>query len=118
MVAAGKNSPRLQRWIHAILLGGVVTSGLVLAAGLALVLAAHQPRPAEVPPSVYQLLTRAAHGDGAAVIHAGLVLLMLTPLVQVSAATVGWLITGQRRFALAAAVVLALLVMSLWLGVG
>ncbi len=118
MSTTGKNSPRLQRWIHAILLGGVVASGLVLIAGLALVFAGHQPRPEEVAPSVGQLVKRVVHGDGVAVIYAGLVLLMLTPLVQVSAATLGWLFAGPRRFALAGAIVLTLLVLSLWLGVG
>jgi uncharacterized membrane protein len=118
MAEAGKNSPRLQKWIYVILRVGVVVSGLVLIGGLALVLVAHQPRPEAAPPTVVGLVWRVLHGDGVAVIYAGLLLLMLTPLVQVAAATLGWLVTGPRRFALAAALVLTLLVLSLWLGVG
>ena len=118
MSTSGKSSPRLRRMIHVILLGGVVTSGLLLVIGLVVVFAGHQPRPAEVPPSIGELVQRAAHGDGVAMIYTGLVLLMLTPLAQVTAATLGWLVAGPRRFALAAAVVFALLLLSLWLGVG
>jgi uncharacterized membrane protein len=115
---AGNNSRHLQRWVHVVLLGGVILSGVVLAAGLGLVLVTHQPRPEGVPPTVGQLHWSAVHADGVATLYVGLLLLMLTPLVRVAALAVGWLLGGDRRFALAAAVVLALLVLSLWLGVG
>lgn len=118
MADDANNSERLQWWVHVTLLGGVILSGIALLIGLALVFVAHQPRPEEPPPAVGHLLWHAVLGDGVAVIYVGLLLLMLTPLARVAMLAVGWTLGRDRRFALAAATVLALLVLSLLLGVG
>ena len=102
----------LQHQVHAVLLGGVLVSALVLVIGLALSLRAGSlPAPA-APPTFGQLLPRAIAGDRTAVLDLGLLLLMLTPALRVTILAIGWLTAGQTRFALVALAVLLLLALS------
>jgi uncharacterized membrane protein len=89
-----------------------------MAAGLVVVVAAGQPRPLGPPDSVRELPGRAAAGSGVALIELGLLVLILTPALRVAVLAVGWTAAGDRRFAATATIVLALLGLSVWLGLG
>ena len=106
----------LARWVHRVLLSGVVTAGLLMAVGLAVAIVREQPRPVGQPHSVSTLPGRVAAGDGVALIELGLLLLILTPASRVAVLAVGWLASGDRRFAAVALSVLGLLALSVWLG--
>jgi uncharacterized membrane protein len=109
---------RLEHWVHRTLLMGLAFSTFLLGVGLALALLRGQPRPVGPPPSAAVLLWRAAGGDGSAWMELGLLVLMLTPVLRVAVLAFGWWLSGEKRFALVALVVLGLLGMSLALGVG
>jgi len=111
------SSDRLRRWVHICLLAGVLTSGAMLVLGVGLAVHAHQPRPPAAPPP-FDLLIRAVWlGDSLAVLNLGLLVLMFTPMLRVAALCLGWLIERQWFFAAIAGTVLALLAISLILGV-
>lgn len=113
-----KTTRRLAHWVHLTLQSGLVASGLLLIAGLLLAMVTDEPRPEAVPPALRSLLRRAARADGVAMLYLGLVFLMLTPVARVVVLGTGWLLDGQRRFALVALCVLVLLGLSVALGVG
>jgi uncharacterized membrane protein len=113
-----KRGPTLNRWVHGTLLVGVGLSGVLLALGLIIIFVRHQPRPEGPPPGLSHLLRGALAGDGLSIIDLALVVLMLTPLFRVAVLALGWFLSGERRFAVVALVVLSLLVLSLALGVG
>jgi hypothetical protein len=120
MAGAGRR-PRargLERAVHRSLLGGLLASGLLLVAGLAIVLATGEQRGAGPPPPFATLLAGAAAGRGVAIVDVGLLILMLTPALRVAVLGFGWARARELRFALVAASVLALLVVSVLLGVG
>ena len=109
---------RLARWVHYSLRAGVVASGLLLGAGLVAGTVRGRPPFQREPLPPGAALAAAAAGDGAALIDLGLLVLMATPVVRVAVLAVGWAAAGDRRFAAVAAAVLALLGVSLYLGVG
>lgn len=112
------DTDRLARWVHRILLTGVVAAGLLLAIGLVVVVAGGNPRPIGPPAPVQSMPARLAAGDGVAMIESGLLVLVLTPCVRVVVLAIGWGFAGHRRDAVVAAIVLALLGLSVWLGLG
>jgi uncharacterized membrane protein len=61
---------------------------------------------------------RVLHGDGAAILELGLLVLMLTPVARVLILAVGWFRSRDRTFSLIAFFVLALLTLSVLLGTG
>ena len=63
-------------------------------------------------------MSKAAKGDGTAILQLGLLVLMLTPVARVVVLAVGWLVDREWRFALVALFVFALLMTSLILGTG
>ena len=109
---------RLARAVHQTLFFGVAFSGVLLFAGLVIVLVRGQPRPEGPPLSLGQLLRTALAGSGVSLLDLGVLLLMCTPLARVAVLAVGWMMTGRRRFAAVAIAVLALLGLSLFLGIG
>jgi hypothetical protein len=109
---------RLARWVHYTLLTGVVSAGSLMAIGLMLSTAREQPRPIGPPSPISSLPDRIGSGDGVALIELGLLLLILTPVLRVGVLAIGWLAAGDRRFAAVATSVLALLALSVWLGLG
>ena len=113
-----RDPPGLAHRVHRVLLAGVLAAGLLLAAGLAVAPAGGRPRPAGPPGPVRELPGRAAAGDGVALIELGLLVLIVTPAVRVAVLAGGWAAAGDRRFAAVAVVVLALLGLSVWLGLG
>jgi uncharacterized membrane protein len=108
--------PRLERWVHWTLLGGVAASGFLLALGLILALAEGQRRPKGSPPPLSEVIGAAARGSGVDLIDLGLLGSMVTPLLRVAVLAAGWLTAGDRKFAAVAGVVMVLLGMSLALG--
>lgn len=108
----------LEHAVHRSLLAGLVASGILLVAGLAIVLATGEQRGAGPPPPLATLLARAGAGRGVAIVDVGLLTLMITPALRVAVLGIGWARARQLRFALVAATVLALLGVSVLLGVG
>jgi uncharacterized membrane protein len=66
----------------------------------------------------FALPLRALHGDGAALLSLGLVVLMLTPVARVLILALGWARDRDWTFSLIAFCVLALLSLSVLLGSG
>lgn len=109
---------RLAQSVRAALLGGLLVSSLLLVVGVALVFASHEDRPAAMPEAGFELLRHALEGDGLALLHVGLLLLIITPALRVSILAVGWAIERDWIFTLVASSVLILLAISLVLSVG
>jgi len=109
-------STGLRRWVHVTLLAGVTLSGILLIVGLIVTLAHGHPQPVGTPPSLAAVLHHALEGNGVAVMRLGLLILMATPVARVAILAVGWAAAKNWRFALACLVVLALLGLSLALG--
>lgn len=117
-MTSSPRSSRLEHWVHWTLLAGVIASGTLGLVGLTLIFAGSEPRPDGPPPSIAVLFKSALKADGVAITELALLLLMVTPLARVAVLAVGWCLEGNRRFALVALAVLALLAMSLSLGIG
>jgi hypothetical protein len=111
-------SRRLARWVHYTLLSGVALAGLLMAVGLIVSAGRGQPRPIGRPSPISSLPERITSGDGVALIELGLLILILTPVLRVAVLAVGWLAAGDRKLAAIAMSVLALLALSVWLGLG
>jgi uncharacterized membrane protein len=75
-------------------------------------------RDAGFPHRLSSLVTGVAHGDGQAIIAAGLVLLILTPVLRVAISMIEFIRARDRAFALVTAGVLAVLLFSLLLRAG
>ena len=113
-----RDPPGLAHRVHRALLAGVVAAGLLMAAGLGVALVRHQPRPVGRPDPIQSLPARLAAGDGVALIELGLLVLTLTPALRVAVRAAGGAAAGDRRAAAVAGTVLALLALSVWLGLG
>jgi uncharacterized membrane protein len=109
---------RLEHWVHLTLLGGLLLSGVCLIVGLCVALLSGQPRPEGMPPPFWDVLLASFAGNGAALIEVGLLLLIATPIMRVAVLALGWGLAGNRRFMAVSLVVLALLLISFFLGVG
>ncbi len=92
--------------------------GLLLAVGLAVVLLGPDDVSGALPASVSVAARGALHGDGLSLIAVGLLALMATPVTRVAILAVSWFQEGDRRYAAIAAAVLAILAVSVALGVG
>ena len=109
---------RLAHWVHAILLGGLILSGLLLLAGLVLVFVRQEPRPLGIPEAGFELLRHAVNGEGVAILNLGLLILLFTPALRVAVLVVGWSLERDWTFMAVSLVVLMLLGISLALGRG
>jgi uncharacterized membrane protein len=63
--------------------------------------------------SVSGIVRAAAHGDSAAIMQVGLLLLILTPIVRVAVAVVGFFLERDRLYTAVSLIVLVILVFSL-----
>lgn len=113
-----KPQRRAERLVHFSLLAGLAVAAVLLLLGLLAGLIVGQPDRAAGPPSLSRLLRAASSGDARALMDLGLLTLMMTPLLRVAVLIVGWMLAGERQFVLVAAAVLALLSLSMLLGVG
>jgi uncharacterized membrane protein len=118
MVTPYAQAGRLERAVHRTLLLGLLASAVLLLGGLARTLVAAEPHPDLLHLAASALLRAALHGDGVALAELGLWVLVATPVLRVAVLLVGWTVSGEGRFAAAAAAVLALLVASASLGLG
>lgn len=108
----------LRHRVHLVLQAGVVASGLLLAAGLAVLLLGLDDASGDIPASISGAVRGALRGDGLSLIALGLLVLMATPIARVAILAVSWLQEGDRRYAAIAFAVLAILAVSVALGVG
>jgi uncharacterized membrane protein len=111
------NEP-LRQLVHYTLLVGVVLSAAILSVGVVLTLVHHQPRPLAPPPPLARLTREALAGSGVAILNLGLLTLLMTPVLRVAALCLGWFYERQWLAAFIAALVLALLMVSLAMDVG
>lgn len=108
----------LARTVQWTLRGGLLVSGLLLGLGLVRILIAGEPAPPALHTHLQAILAGVKAGDGAATIELGLLALIVTPVLRVAALLLGWLHARVPLLAGAALVVLALLLFSMWLGLG
>ena len=114
----GDRRRELEHYVHRSLLTGLLTSGSLLVLGLLIALSAHEVRGPGPPPSLAVTFSDALVGRGLAIVDLGLLILMATPAVRVGVLAIGWWLAGEKRFAIVAAAVLALLAASFALGLG
>jgi uncharacterized membrane protein len=108
---------QLEHWVHWTLLSGLAVSAVLLIAGLiAMLLQGHES--ASPHESFSAILSAALRCQGPALTTLGLLVLMITPILRVIVLLIGWVLRRDWLFAVVALVVLALLVLSLLLGVG
>ncbi len=108
----------LEHLVHWTLLLGLAISTMLLIAGLALSLGRDEHAAAGLPGGLAKLARGAISGSSEALLDLGILALICTPVLRVAVLAVGWLAWGDRRFALTALVVLALLALGMTLGLG
>jgi uncharacterized membrane protein len=127
--AQDRQLERVERVISVLLRVGVVVSLLVVVAGT-VVSFVHHPaylysatdlgyltKPGgAVPRTLGDVAAGVRAGRGQAIVVAGLLLLVATPVLRVAVAVAAFLLQKDRVFALITAVVLALLLLSFFLG--
>ena len=101
------------RWT---LRSGLLVSGLLLVLGLARILPHGERAPEALHVHLATIFRTAMAGDGAATIQLGLLALILTPVLRVCALLVGWAHARARGLATVALAVLALLLVSMLIG--
>ena len=113
---------RFERWIAALLRGGVLTSAAVVLTGgvCHLITSGHQMPPYHQfhgePPqytNVAAIVAGAMKGDCLAVIQLGLLLLIATPVARVALSIVAFALERDWTYVVIACIVLAILLYSL-----
>jgi uncharacterized membrane protein len=113
MMAIEKNA-RTRTWIAVCLSAGVYSSATLLALGLVGVLVAGETNiPLSATPG--GLVRQALRGNAGAILHLGLWLLLITPILRVLAAALGFWMEGDRRYFAVACSVLGIILSGLWL---
>lgn len=107
---------RIDRLINRVLIAGVLLSALLLVASIIAALAHRQPLP-ETALAFRDVLPEVRHLGAAGLASLGLLVLVATPIARVIGALVAWLVQRELRFALVAATVLAMMALSLLLGI-
>jgi uncharacterized membrane protein len=109
----------LAHWVHRSLLAGLIVSAAALIVGVAVAIAKDQPLGEGGPPKhVRALVEDAAHGNGDALLNLGILALLFTPICRVVVLAIGWTVRREHRMAFVALCVLALLAISLIVGIG
>jgi uncharacterized membrane protein len=122
---------KVELTISALLRIGVVTSLLVVLVGTTVTFVHHPhylssrqdlgplTKPgAEFPHSIPTLIRGLQHGQGRAIVMAGLLLLIATPVLRVAVSVLAFVYQRDRTFVIITTVVLALLLTSFVLGRG
>jgi uncharacterized membrane protein len=108
---------RAQRWTARALLVGGLTGTALMTVGV--IGAARSSAPGvDTIVSFHQVVQAVSHRppDPLGVAALGIVVLFVTPLTAVAAAGFAFALDGDRRYVAIAAIVVAMLVLSLWLG--
>lgn len=97
--------------------GSFLSAGLLLAGVVWLALAQGGDRPLQIgsPMPAGKLLRQLVEGNPYALMQAGVVLLLLTPLLRLVVAAISFWVEGERRYTLVSLVVLAMILLSAWL---
>jgi len=109
---------RANLWIAATLRwGSFLSAGLLLVGVVWLTLAQGGDRPLQIgsPMPSSELLRQLIEGNPYALMQAGVVLLLLTPLLRLVVAALSFWMEGERRYTLVSLVVLAMILLSAWL---
>ena len=131
-VSAQSEDSRVRRAeliISGVLRSGVIASILLIVAGSLLTFVHHREyvsSPAElerltrpgsaVPQTLPAVLSGAAQLRGQSIVAAGLLLLILTPVMRVATSILAFIAQRDRRYVLITSTVLLLLLLSFWLG--
>jgi uncharacterized membrane protein len=116
------NDHRLETIIGQLLRAGVLLAAATVLAGGLLYLASHHADRANYRTFVADgpetrtlggILRSAAHGQSAAIIQIGLLLLVLTPVARVAIALIGFFLERDRLYAVVSLIVLVILALSL-----
>ncbi len=110
----GEKSAKTRVWIMVSLSAGVYSSALLLALGLiGFLVRGAAAGPAGAGPGT--LVRQTLHEHASAVLHLGLWLLLVTPIVRVLAAAAGFLAERDHRYFTVACGVLGIILSGLWL---
>jgi uncharacterized membrane protein len=113
---------RLESIIGQLLRAGVLLAAATVLGGGVLYLVRHHADPVRFHTfiaggsdlrSVSGIVGAAAHGNSAAIMQVGLLLLILTPIVRVAVAVVGFLLERDRLYTVVSLIVLVILMFSL-----
>lgn len=112
-------SGRIARWIAFTLRGGAYLSALFLLAGIVWLLAtpAQPGRAGETLP-LGALAWQLAAGNPYAIMQAGILILLVTPLLRVVMAALSFWLGGERRYALLSLAALTIIAVTAWLAGG
>ena len=105
----------VNRLIRYLLTTSVLTSATLLALGLLIALVRNTPRPLIVP-SLAEIVRPESIGNGLGLLYLGLMVLMITPVLEVAGLVYVYARIGRWRFVLISLLVLSLLGASLVLG--
>lgn len=105
----------MERLVHGVFVAGLAASAILLAAGVALVMAGHAPRP-HAALRANEIVSRSLHGDPLGWLYAGLLALMILPIVLVLLLAAGFARQREWRYGAAALAVLVALLVSLRIG--
>ena len=106
----------VNRLIHYLLSTSVFISASLLVVGLLIALIQGTPSP-NAGPSLGEIVHQLLQGDGTAFLNLGLLVLMITPVIQVAMLIYGYARIGRWRFVLISVLVLALLGTGVFLGI-
>jgi uncharacterized membrane protein len=108
---------RAERWASRVLLAGGLLGVALMIVGV-IGSALWPAHAADTIVSLHQIVQALSHRprDPLAVSALGIVALFVTPLAAVATAGVAFALEGDRRFVVISAIVVAMLVLSLWLG--
>ena len=112
----GAAPERAYRWVARVLQwGSWLSAGAMLAGVVWLASAPEVPLQVGPPVPLRLLAAQLAAGNPYAVMQAGVLLLLLTPLLRLGAAASSFWLEGERRYTLVSLVVLLIIVVSLLL---
>lgn len=106
----------VNRLIHYLLSTSVFISASLLVVGLLIALIQGTPSP-NAGSSLGEIVHQLLQGDGTAFLNLGLLVLMITPVIQVAMLIYGYARIARWRFVLISVLVLSLLGMGVFLGI-
>jgi uncharacterized membrane protein len=112
-----KNRRELNQVIHRMLILGLILSATVLLSGLVLSAIVHQPVPSKAL-SFKQILGGLRTGSPASFLSLGILLLIATPVLRVVGSLFEFVATRDWRYAFVTFLVLLILALSAWVGIG